>query len=117
MFGLVKKSGWLFGVAASVLLTNSARAECTALSCDNSRILSIYTQANGDTYIQLSGTMSNLSCSPVSGVYVTLVSSDQHYKEIYANLLAWQLADRPVGVRVDQGSAGCRVLYVYTTTS
>lgn len=76
------------------------RAECTAPSCTDARVLMLYTEANGNVYVQLSGTMSNLNCTLTSG-FVTLVATGSRFREIYASLLAAQL-NRPPGVSTHQ---------------
>jgi hypothetical protein len=88
-----------------------ARSECTAPSCTDARVLVLYTEANGNVYVKLSGTMSNLNCTLASG-FVTLVASNSRFKEIYASLLAAQLSDRLVAVRINDGSVGCTVAYI-----
>jgi hypothetical protein len=99
---------------ALVLAAQLAGAECTAPSCVNARVLQLYTEANGNVYVQLSGTMSNLNCTLTSG-FVTLLATGSRFKEIYGSLLAAQLADRPVTVRINEGSAGCTIAYTITT--
>lgn len=98
------------------LAAQPANAECSATGCENARILQLYTEANGNIYVQLSGTMSNLNCTRVSGVYVTLQPIGR-FKEIYATLLATQIADRTLHVRINDGSAGCTIAYVNSVSS
>jgi hypothetical protein len=97
--------------------THVAGAECSAASCDNARILQLYTRADGDVYVQLSGTISNLNCTLVSGGFVTLESTASRFKEIYANLLAAHLADRSLSVRINTGSSGCTIAYIVSVAS
>lgn len=110
--GLALSTGIAVAFAAQV-----ASAECSATSCDNARVLQLYTEANGNVYVQLSGTMSNLNCTLVSGVFVTLLSTASRFKEVYANLLAAQLTDRSLSVRIDTGSSGCTIAYVNSVAS
>ena len=110
---------WL-ALATGVLLASAASiasAECSATGCENARILQLYTQADGNVYVQLSGTVANLNCTLVSGIYVSLVSTAGHFKEIYANLFAAQLTDRPLSVRINTGSSGCTIMYVNSVAS
>jgi hypothetical protein len=110
-----KRSGLLkAGIAAvGVLLAYSASADCINYICDDVKITMLYTEANGDTYVKVSGNMANLNCSLTSNTYITLSASSLRYKEIYAGLLAYQLADRPVGIRINEQSTGCTVRYIY----
>jgi hypothetical protein len=101
---------------ALAFVAQAASAECSAASCDNARVLELYTEANGKVYVRLSGTISNLNCTLVSGVFVTLVPIADRFKEIYATLLA-QLTDRPLSVRIDTGSSGCTISYINSVAS
>jgi len=94
-----------------------AGAECTPTGCADARVLQLYTEANGNVYVQLSGTMSNLNCTLVSGIFVTLVPTSSRFKEIYANLLAAQLTDRTLSVRIADGSSGCAISYINSVVS
>jgi hypothetical protein len=96
----------------SAFVAQLAGAECVATGCSGSRILQLYTEANGNVYVQLSGTMSNLSCTLVSSTFVTLLPGGSRFKEIYASLLAVQMSDRTLSVRIDTGSSGCTVNYI-----
>lgn len=49
-----------------------------------------------------------LTCTLVGGLYVKLPVSAPRFKEIYAGLLAYQLTDRPVTVRMEDGVASLR---------
>jgi hypothetical protein len=86
------------------------------MSCDNAHVLEIYTEANGNVYVQLSGTMSNLNCTLASG-YLTLPATASRFKEIYTTLLAVQLSDRPLSVRINTGSPGCTISYIRSLAS
>jgi hypothetical protein len=115
---LSKKAG--LAVATALSLTFAAQlasAECSAAACDNARILQLYTEANGVVYVQVSGTMSNLNCTLVSGTFATLTPSSSLFKEIYASLLAAQMADRTMYVRIVTGSAGCTIQYIDSIVS
>jgi hypothetical protein len=58
--------------------------------------------------------MSNLNCTLTINTYITLsVANTARYKEIYASLLAYQLADRAVSIRINEQSNGCTVKYIY----
>lgn len=99
----------------ALLMANVARAECGTYYCDGARIIGMTTAAAGQVYVQVSGTVANLNCSPLPGGYLTLVPANPGFDRIYAVLLAHQLGDKPLMVRIDEGSAGCTISYVYTT--
>lgn len=110
-FGTIVKTATL----ASVLLGSTASADCLSYVCDQSRILALYTRADGNAYIQISGNTSVLTCALVGGMYVKLPVSSPRFKEIYASLLAYQLTDRPVTVRMEDGVTDCTISYIYST--
>jgi hypothetical protein len=66
--------------------------------------------------IRTNGNQSSLDCTQESGVYMTLLASSARFKEMYANILAFQLAGQPMSFRVNLGSAGCTLAYVYGNT-
>lgn len=95
------------------LFARVATAECNAYSCNDVRITALYTRADGSAYVQTSGTVTNLNCSLVGGLYMTLPTASTRFKEIYASLLAYQLTDRLITIRIDEGSTGCTVAYLF----
>jgi hypothetical protein len=99
----------------SAVVTSNAQAECSAISCENERILVMQTTAAGDVYIKTSGTLANLGCTLAGGVYMTLSTSSTatpRFKEIYATLLAHYMSDRPLSIRISDGSVGCTIAYI-----
>src|SRR5437868_11839280 len=106
-------------IASAVALSaavgaTQAVAECNNYICENVRISTLYTSADGGVYVRAQGNISALNCTLEGGIYMTLVASSPRFKEIYANLMAYQLADRPISIRINEGSQGCTVAYVYT---
>ena len=107
-------------LATGIALTFAAQlagAECVATGCDNARVLQLYTEANGKVYVQLSGTLSNLNCTLVSATFVTLQPTASRFSQVYASLLAAQLADRVLSVRIATGSSGCTIEYINSVAS
>jgi hypothetical protein len=100
----------------AVLLASAANAECNNYICEDVKILTMVTNADGNVLVRTAGTTANLGCALESGIYMTLKSSSARFKEIYANLLAFQVADRPISIRVDIGVAGCPIAYIYGST-
>lgn len=114
-----KRSHLLVGAvtALGTLVEYSASADCISYICTDVKITMLYTEANGDTYVKVSGNMANLSCALTSSTYITLsAEGTARYKELYASLLAYQLADRPVSIRINEQSMGCTVRYIYATS-
>jgi hypothetical protein len=92
----------------------ASHAECASYYCQEAQILSLYTTAVGDVYVRISGTTANLDCTLLEGVFLTLPASSPRFKEIYASMLATQLAERTMTFRIDIGSNGCTISYITT---
>jgi hypothetical protein len=61
--------------------------------------------------MKTSGNEALANCTADSNVYLRL-NATPGFKEVYATLLAAQLADKKVGIRITEGTAPCRVAYV-----
>lgn len=98
--------GWFSGSIAD--------AACTSKSCADERVERIYLSGTGEVFVDLSGDTSNLNCSLVSGVYLTLKPNHANKQEIYSLLLATQSASKPLAnVRIIENSSDCEISYVY----
>lgn len=93
----------------------AAHAECTADRCENVRITRLVTTPDR-VWVKTSGTLSNLNCTVDSAVYVALLRTNDAFREIYSNLLAFQIAGMPISIRIDDGSSPCSIAYVYGDT-
>ena len=102
----------LFVFVSTVILTTPAFAECYTLGCSSVHVEELYPEAGGGAWIKTSGNETLANCVANSGVYLRLDGNDAGYKEIYATLLAAQLTDKLVNIRILEGSSPCRVLYV-----
>jgi len=102
----------LFVFFSTVVLTATAFAECSALGCWSVHVEELYPEAGGGAWIKTSGNETLANCTANSGVYLRLDGTEPGYKEIYATLLAAQLSDKMVNIRIQEGSGNCRVLYV-----
>jgi hypothetical protein len=84
-------------------------------ACANAQISQIYVESGagnaGWAYIKTTGAMSALPCT-LDGGYVRLPATDSNYKIAYATLLAAQLAQRTVDVKVTKDASGmCQIAY------
>lgn len=95
------------------LSAGAVSAACNTYICESARITRLVTTASGNTFVLLDANMSALSCTLDSSTYITLLSSSARFKEIFATLLAHYMAERPISIRIDTGSTGCTVNYVY----
>src|SRR5438270_6644098 len=79
-----------------------ARADCFTWGCGPELTRMLYLNDAGDVYIQPSGNVATVNCAAVSGVYLTVKSTNPNFKTIYAMLLAAQLAGKRVNLRVNE---------------
>lgn len=102
----------LLGLVASLAM-GTAAADCSGVFCSNVKVKALYVTADGDTYVEVFGNMPALDCTLASSTYITLQKSSLNYKDMYAVLLGYQLADRIISIRVVAQSTGCAVHYLY----
>jgi hypothetical protein len=109
----------LLATLLTVAFTFTATAQaatCGANTCTG-QINSLYVNANGNVYIALVGGLSGLSgCTPVSGAqqYVTLLPTSTNFNQVYATMLAAEVASRSVAFDFTPGSTNCSIIYVIT---
>ncbi len=96
---------------------SDALAECGTYYCDYARVLGVTTAADGSVFVQVSGATANLNCTLHGGSYLTLQRSGLGFKEMYASILAHQMTDKPLMFRINEGSSGCTINYIYATAS
>jgi hypothetical protein len=85
-------------------------------ACMNTQVALIYVESGagnpGGAYLKTVGAMTALPCT-LDGGFVRLPASASNYKGTYATLLAAQLAQRTIDVRVSKdASAMCQIAYV-----
>ncbi len=98
--------------AGLIAVAPAAFPECSAPGCYDVYIDELYTEALGGVWIRTSGDERLAGCVPDSEVYLRLPASVAGFKDIYATLLAAQLAERRVSIRINPGSNPCTVAYV-----
>jgi hypothetical protein len=96
----------------AVAVPFAANADCSATGCYNVFVDQIQMTSTGNVWIQTSGTETLADCTPDSGILLQVAVSNPHMKEIYSLLLAAQLADKLVGIVINQGTSPCTVAYV-----
>lgn len=89
----------------------AAYAECSASGCWDVYIEELYPEAQGGAWIRTSGNEALASCTADSNIYLRL-NATPGFKEVYATLLAAQLSEKKVGIRIVEGSAPCSIAYV-----
>jgi hypothetical protein len=95
------------------LLAASAAAypECSAGGCYDVYVEELYPEASGGAWIKTSGNEALANCTVDSNVYLRL-NQTEGFSQIYATLLAAQLSDKKVNIRIVEGSNPCRIGYV-----
>ena len=99
----------------ALFLSGTAIGDCRAPSLKNvcdAKIERLRVQGDGEVLIHTSGNESILACQLFDS-YIVLRKSHPGFEEVYSLLLAAQLADRQVRVRMYSGTSICRVNYVW----
>ena len=97
---------------AGLLIAGAAYAECSTQGCSDVYVNELYMTHTAGFYIQTSGTETLAGCTPDSGVFLYVPGALPRMKELYATLLAAQLAEKKVFIRILEGSNPCTVEYV-----
>jgi len=110
----MKRQKLIYGVCMVVflvLLSTSVYAACTADRCIG-KIDRLY--VNGGTfYISTDGDETNLDCTAVGGIYITIPTSDPEFKNLYAMMLTSMSLNNTIGLRIQNGSDSCELVYTY----
>ena len=110
----MKRQKLIYGVCMVVflvLLSTSVYAACTANRCVG-KIERLY--VNGGTlYISTDGDETNLNCTAPAGVYITMPSSYPDFKNLYAMMLTAISLNNTIGLRIQEGSDRCSLIYTY----
>ena len=98
----------------SILYASASYADCAGNSCTDVYVDKLYVTANSSEliYIGTSGNESQLDCEAHAGVYAILDSSQGNAEKIYSTLLAAQLANKKVRIRITTNTVGCKVSYI-----
>lgn len=103
------------GASLICMLPALAAAECSSGICTDVYVEELYipTDSSG-VYIQTSGTETLAGCTPYNGIYLLLqpAPTSAQFKEVYATLLAAQMNDKRVSIRINNGSNPCTVAYI-----
>jgi hypothetical protein len=92
--------------------SGTALAECEPTLCTG-LVYELYVRSAGDLRVQTTGNESLLNCTPDQGVFLTLSpAAAANFKDVYALLLAANVAGKEVTIRIVEGSNPCAILYV-----
>ncbi|MDR6984476.1 hypothetical protein J2X32_003120 [Rheinheimera pacifica] len=101
----------VLGVALSIF-SGLSYADCISYICQNVYVDKLYTNTSGIVYVATSGDETKLDCNAESNVYLTFNLSDPAGDVYYSTLLAAQISDRKVSIRIVNGSQGCKIAYI-----
>ncbi|SDK25324.1 hypothetical protein SAMN05216212_1960 [Microbulbifer yueqingensis] len=105
------KQNIIFALVSSTI-ANNALATCTSNICTDVYVDRMYTNTTGLVYVATSGDETKLDCSPISDVYLSFTLDEPAGDAIYSTLLAAQMADRRVRIRIFDGSSKCGIQYI-----
>jgi hypothetical protein len=93
----------------SLGLVDEIALACTSSSCSDT--IGVLYITDGNVYIQPTHGLSGLTnCTPVSGGYLSLPTTDTSYASYYAMLLSAKLTNQSITLRTNSG-ANCTIAY------
>jgi len=98
-------------LAISAMSTSIYAAGCVATGCFDVKITKLYMTAGGTLYVGTSGNEASLNCT-LDGDYMSLKEGDVGKNAMYSLLLTAKTTNKKVNIRIQEGTADCRVLYV-----
>jgi hypothetical protein len=73
----------------------------------------LYPAVSGNyVYVQPTSSVSGLTCTPVSGLYLQLDMTQPNAKEVYATLLAAKVAQANLTIAMSSSFSACTIAYV-----
>lgn len=97
-------------LVAALGFTAVAYAECYSGGCTEVYVDELYPDSGG-AWIQTSGTETLANCTADSGIFLRL-NGGPGFDAIYSTLLAAQISEKKVGIRIVDGSNPCTISYV-----
>lgn len=101
----------LISVLAIGMISSNLYGACTAKSCANVKITKVNATFGGTIYIATDGSESALNCTSPGNAYVSVGATDAGKNALYSMMLTAQTTGKKVNIRIQEGSAGCRILY------
>ena len=106
----LRKNILIAALISSSFTSFIAAAGCTENGC-LSKVDTLYMSGNGNIFIGTTDDEKLLDCDAVSDVYITLKPTHKNFEPIYSALLATQLADKEIYLRILNGSDSCELSY------
>ena len=80
---------------------------CAGAECENVQVDQIVVHTDGKVYFDTSGVESALtSCTPLAGIWIEILPTQNNFKEMYTALLAQQLSNKTVSLNLSGGVGG-----------
>jgi hypothetical protein len=103
------------GVLVTQFASQLAFATCTTASCVDT--IGTFYVTSSALYIKPSGGLTGLTnCTPLSGGWLTIPTTDPNYSSYYALMLAADLAGQILTFRTTDNSSPCTITYTYLTS-
>ena len=102
----------LMSVLAMGTMTIAANAGCVASGCYSVTIDELLVTNTGNIFIATDGIESALNCTSPGNVYMVLDGANAGQKMMYSLLLTSKTTNKPVTIRIEEGTSNCRVSYV-----
>jgi hypothetical protein len=109
MFGRGRTGSTVFA-AAALAFAAVAYAECYPGGCAEVYVDELYPDSGG-AWVQTSGNETLANCTADSNVFLRL-NGGPGFDAIYATLLAAQISEKKVGIRIIEGTNPCTIAYV-----
>jgi len=101
----------LVGALVAQVASQMGIAACTAGSCSDT-IGTLYVTSTG-VYIRPTAGLTGLTnCTPLTGGYLTIPTTDPNYSSYYALLLAANFTGQSITLRLTDNSSPCTVAYM-----
>ena len=110
----MKKKQFIFSMALLACLavfSSNVYAACSSNFCYG-QIERLYI-SGGTLYLSTDGDESLLDCDSPASVYVTMTTDNPNFKNYYAMMLTSMSLRSKVGLRIENGSSRCSVVYTY----
>jgi hypothetical protein len=102
--------GGLLALTSSIATAGCNVERCTGVGTE--AFTSLYLTEDGRVLIGAPAERTNLNCTLVEGVYMTLRPDHGNFKQVYATLLFAMQSGNTVNIRISTGTSDCKVNYV-----
>jgi len=94
------------------IFSSAVFSDCIPHMCQDVFVQRLFAASNGLIYVATSGDETQLDCNAVSSKYLSFNLSDLAADVFYSTLLAAQISERIVSIRIVNGSQDCQIQYI-----